>query len=159
MFGDRLHSVAALALAVVSCGGEVNSGSSDAGRQDAASDQSLLRQDGAGDVTVPTDTGQDVRSSDVGGDAGKPPYDGGVFASCATNPCGAGQVCADYLPTPSTTHDAGTGVVYGTCLSVAKQCEPAPTCFCLLETAECSNRMCNDDGGVPVLTCTITPPP
>jgi hypothetical protein len=144
---------------VAGCGSQVGSNdSADGSTPDAGADRAM-HADVATDVSTSSPDGGRDAASEADKDSGKPPYDGGNFDNCAMNPCGSTQVCVNYLPNPSINHDAGTGILYGTCQSVSTECEPHPTCFCLLETAECSNRMCNDDGGVPILTCTITPPP
>jgi hypothetical protein len=152
---------ASMVAGLVGCGGQTTSGGGSP--RDGAADQLSPGQDSGGGADTGSDTGGSSSDAsldgggpqDAAGDVGKPPYDGGPFANCGTNPCGRGQVCTNYL----ATNDASAGIQYGDCEPVAAMCEPAPTCFCLLETAMCSNRECNDDAGVPVLTCTIPPHP
>jgi hypothetical protein len=140
---------------LVGCGNEANPGG---GPRDGGADQLVPHKDSGGGTETggpsPEASLDGGGLSDAGGDGGKPPYDGGPFSSCGTNLCGKGQVCTNYL----AKQDAG--ISEADCEPVAAMCEPAPTCFCLLETAvSCSNGVCNDDAGLPVLTCEVPPHP
>ncbi len=146
-----------LVSCMITCGGQTSgddAGADARSHRDAGSDRQLSGGDaqpvgdGASEADVTTE-------AEAAPDGGKPFYGGGNFASCAMNPCGSDQVCLNYLPT-----SGDGGIEYANCQTIPKACEPHPTCFCLIEMeAVCSNRTCSDEGGAPVVTCTVTPHP
>lgn len=141
---------AALAVALLACGGQAGLGA-DASVLDGSISHPDATRDSASTGPPETTTSSDggagedavVAATDAAcGDAAL--FEAGV--SCDPFPCAPGQFCLNLIGTISGKHSY--------CQAIPDCCEPSPDCICILQAVACAHQ-CVADGGGMTATCII----
>ena len=84
-----------------------------------------------------------------------PPFDAATFDGCTPDPCGASEVCINFI------NGTGDNIEYSECGSISGGCDPEPSCLCIVESyfPWCGTPVCKKMGSEFQVNCKLGPHP